>query len=64
MWIDSICVNQQDLKERSSQVLRMADIYGQAERVIAWLGLETEDTAQAFKILISLADAITVDWPS
>ena len=27
LWIDAICVNQDDLKERSCQVQRMADIY-------------------------------------
>ena len=26
-WVDTICVNQEDLDERSSQVQRMADIY-------------------------------------
>jgi hypothetical protein len=33
LWIDAICVNQQDLKERSQQVQRMADIYGESIRV-------------------------------
>lgn len=27
LWIDAICINQQDLRERSSQVRIMGDIY-------------------------------------
>jgi hypothetical protein len=38
LWIDAICVNQQDLEERSSQVKRMPDIYSRATRVVVWLG--------------------------
>lgn len=35
LWIDAICVNQQDLVERSQQVKRMADVYTLAVRVIS-----------------------------
>lgn len=48
LWIDAICVNQQDLGERSSQVKRMPDIYSKATRVV-WLGLESKDSALALK---------------
>ncbi|KAM0197323.1 hypothetical protein ACHAPI_005187 [Fusarium lateritium] len=41
VWCDSICINQQDLAERASQVQRMADIYRHARSVIVWLGPET-----------------------
>lgn len=34
MWIDAICVNQQDLEEKSRQIKRMANIYSVASRVI------------------------------
>jgi hypothetical protein len=37
VWIDAICINQDDLKERSQQVLLMKDIYSQAWRVVVWL---------------------------
>ena len=48
---DALCINQLDIKERNHQVQRIADIYSQAERVIAWLGLETEASQTAFKFL-------------
>lgn len=38
LWVDSICVNQSDLNERSQQVGRMSDIYSRAMKTIVWLG--------------------------
>ncbi|KAI4199774.1 MAG: hypothetical protein LQ350_004401 [Teloschistes chrysophthalmus] len=38
-WIDQLCINQDDNKERSSQVLLMGEIYSSTKQVIAWLGL-------------------------
>jgi len=39
LWIDAMCINQDDLAERSSQVELMGDIYSRANKVIVWLGL-------------------------
>ncbi|RYO89752.1 hypothetical protein DL762_003029 [Monosporascus cannonballus] len=38
LWIDALCINQQDDQERNQQVAMMGDIYGRAERVLIWLG--------------------------
>ncbi|KAF2213754.1 hypothetical protein CERZMDRAFT_12653, partial [Cercospora zeae-maydis SCOH1-5] len=38
LWIDAICINQNNEKEKCEQVARMRDIYSRAEEVIAWLG--------------------------
>lgn len=38
MWIDAVCINQEDLTERSAQVMRMAEIYSKAFNVCVWLG--------------------------
>lgn len=38
LWVDAICIDQNDLKERSLQVRRMGDIYRMASRVCVWLG--------------------------
>jgi hypothetical protein len=38
LWIDSLCINQLDLHERSQQVQRMKDIYLEATRVVVWVG--------------------------
>lgn len=38
LWVDAICINQEDVDERSHQVEMMADIFACAERVIVYLG--------------------------
>jgi Heterokaryon incompatibility protein (HET) len=44
LWIDAICINQENLKEQSQQVQLMAKIYSKATRVLVWLG-ETADNS-------------------
>ncbi|MCJ1317984.1 hypothetical protein MMC15_003311 [Xylographa vitiligo] len=46
LWIDQICINQGDLRERSAQVPIMGTIYRCAARVVVWLG-EKDDTSDA-----------------
>ncbi|KAF2035905.1 HET-domain-containing protein, partial [Setomelanomma holmii] len=46
IWIDAICINQEDPKERSQQVQLMREIYSNARRVIVWLGDEALDTQE------------------
>ncbi|KAH7084415.1 heterokaryon incompatibility protein-domain-containing protein [Paraphoma chrysanthemicola] len=46
LWIDAVCINQQDRKEKSVQVGLMANIYQQAYKVIVWLGL-SDDSSDA-----------------
>lgn len=36
LWIDQICINQDDVVERDSQVAMMRDIYSSAVEVICW----------------------------
>lgn len=62
LWIDAICVNQQDLKERGHQVKRMADLYTLADRVVVWLGPEKNDSGWGMRILDQLGSQITVDF--
>jgi hypothetical protein len=62
LWIDAICVNQQDLEERSRQVPRMADIYTLAQCVVIWLGPETEDSSVALRTLNRIGSMIDPDW--
>ncbi|KLU83060.1 hypothetical protein MAPG_02127 [Magnaporthiopsis poae ATCC 64411] len=40
LWADAVCINQEDLSERTSQVELMARIFASAHRVISWLGWE------------------------
>ncbi|KAF4945222.1 hypothetical protein FGADI_12121 [Fusarium gaditjirri] len=38
IWIDQICINQQDDVEKGNQVQQMKEIYSEAETIIVWLG--------------------------
>lgn len=38
MWIDAVCINQKDEKEKSQQVRAMSEVYSRAVEVSAWLG--------------------------
>lgn len=42
LWVDALCLNQNDEDEKSRQIPRMGDIFTFAERVYCWLG-ENED---------------------
>jgi len=37
IWIDALCINQDDLEERAAQVSMMGSIYTRAQRVHVWL---------------------------
>ncbi|KAL8903800.1 MAG: hypothetical protein Q9207_003692 [Kuettlingeria erythrocarpa] len=58
-WIDAICINQEDVLERSGQVRKLGDIYAAAIKVIIWLGDEDEYTAPALQLLNILASVDT-----
>ncbi|KAI0419301.1 heterokaryon incompatibility protein-domain-containing protein [Xylaria grammica] len=49
LWIDAICINQEDVDERAHQVNLMRHIYQNAHRVVAWLGESSDDSDRAFQ---------------
>ncbi|KAE8442021.1 hypothetical protein EG329_003922 [Mollisiaceae sp. DMI_Dod_QoI] len=48
LWIDAICINQEDITERGRQVVLMTEIYQEARTVLMWLGTGTWHTKTAF----------------
>jgi hypothetical protein len=55
LWVDSICIDQSDVAERSQQVSIMKEIYTCAYRVAIWLGDEDESTMSAFSFIYQVA---------
>ncbi|KAM5349851.1 hypothetical protein ACJ41O_006356 [Fusarium nematophilum] len=51
LWIDAICINQDDAREREAQVLLMRRIYSAAERTLIWLGKNDETTRDAIRCI-------------
>jgi hypothetical protein len=46
VWIDAICINQQDISERGHQVRHMPQIYSTAKQVLVYLG-EAYDNSES-----------------
>ena len=63
LWIDAICVNQDDLDERSAQIQLMKNIYQDARRVVSWLGDEDENAAYADWLIFEAIDQdFSIEW--
>ncbi|KAF8847081.1 HET-domain-containing protein [Acephala macrosclerotiorum] len=56
LWIDAICIDQSNMRERALQVQKMGTLYLYATRVIAWLGEEANGSNEAFAILGQLEE--------
>lgn len=44
LWVDAICIDQEDVEEQNAQVEMMGDIFRRAYRVLPWLGEGDIDT--------------------
>ena len=51
LWVDAICVNQLDPKERSDQVAIMGQIYARATTVHIWFGPAAPGCAELFQLI-------------
>ncbi|KAF7547930.1 hypothetical protein G7Z17_g7387 [Cylindrodendrum hubeiense] len=62
LWADQICINQDDIVERSQQVSLMNAIYKGAEHIRVWLGQDEEGVAQdAIRMVHHLRDVFDDD---
>ncbi|KAJ4985628.1 ankyrin and het domain protein [Stagonosporopsis vannaccii] len=75
LWVDAICINQADLKEKGLQVTRMGHVYRNASCVIVWLGedenfprtraLLTQDGRNRWPLTlpeVDLGELMTIPW--
>ncbi len=46
IWADQICINQENVSERSGQVQFMNSIYRNARHVLVWLGQDEQNVAE------------------
>jgi hypothetical protein len=61
LWVDALCIDQANIKERNAQVAKMADIYRNARSVRVWLG-EAEDFSElAFAFINRVVDVPHLD---
>lgn len=60
LWIDAICINQDDIEERSAQVSMMADIFRNATRTLAYVG-ESDEASQHLAMRMTLRQKLGWD---
>lgn len=62
IWADALCINQEDVEERSMQVAKMGDIFHSAHQVLVWLGREDKRVGwrQEFSVVSALSDLCTI----
>lgn len=60
LWIDALCINQVDHVEKSGQIPLMSRIYGDAEKVLVWLGRGVEWSDRAMKWIPDLCEKLSL----
>lgn len=63
IWIDAMCINQNDMEERSQQVALMRSIYTRAEKVHIWLGEGEPAVATCLRIIRDICNFNTRTCP-
>ncbi|KAH6990081.1 heterokaryon incompatibility protein-domain-containing protein [Ilyonectria destructans] len=58
VWVDQICINQDDKEEKNYQVQQMRHTYSEAEGVIAWLGMPFPNSKILFGFLQQIGAAV------
>ncbi|KAI0534226.1 heterokaryon incompatibility protein-domain-containing protein, partial [Xylaria digitata] len=62
LWVDALCINQEDLNEKAHQVALMGDIYHSAAQVVAWLGDEDDYTQLAIQTIEEIGAAMPAEF--
>ncbi|KAL8719837.1 MAG: hypothetical protein Q9225_003215 [Loekoesia sp. 1 TL-2023] len=62
LWVDAICINQENITERNAQVANMADIYRSAALVVIWLGPGDDHSKIAMETISNISSRIKVEW--
>ena len=62
IWIDRICINQDDSAEVASQIMMMGRIYQNCDSVIAWLGVAGMETGLAFEVFRGMQGFTEDEW--
>lgn len=64
LWIDALCVNQEDYYERNHQVRFMGEIYCQAMKVLVWLGRPATRWDSSLSAALAVAETFSECYPT
>jgi hypothetical protein len=62
IWVDALCINQNDLYERSQQVQMMRQIYSRAEKVLAWVGSKPQTVLSSLSMGVFNLNAFDMSY--
>lgn len=62
VWIDAICIDQDDITHKGHQVTMMGEIYSHASRVIVWLGPASHESSRAMELIRSLGVQVDMNF--
>jgi hypothetical protein len=55
-WVDALCIDQNNTREKNRQVKLMRKIYSEAFAVIIWLGARTDDSDTAIDFITGITN--------
>ncbi|KAF5713700.1 het domain-containing protein [Fusarium globosum] len=64
LWIDRICINQDDPLERNRQVQLMGSIFSMAKRTLIWLGTDFDGCSDAWDLVDQVFNVFNDEYPN
>ena len=61
LWVDAVCINQDDVPERNHQVALMRDIYRSSTNTVIWLGEATPESSDALDLVSKIIEVALAD---
>ncbi|KAI0856498.1 heterokaryon incompatibility protein-domain-containing protein [Xylaria cubensis] len=61
LWIDAICIDQDDTVQKGPQVAMMGPLYSKAARVLVWLGPGADESSRALALLEKWGSQVEYD---
>lgn len=62
LWVDAICINQNDIKEKEQQIPLMKDIYSGSSRTLVWLGEAEANADTGIQICATFGAMRVIRW--
>jgi len=56
--VDALCINQQDVQEKNFEVKRMGEIYRKADRVVSYLGEESDQSGHILEFMDAIGEVM------